>query len=111
MGDMSIFDIGKVTIERYRKVIEKAGMIVWNGPVGLYEINRFSHGTKRLAEAVAAATKRGAISIIGGGDTIDFHTRYKYSLDAYTWVSTGGGAMLDYLAGNKMPGIEVLRSN
>ncbi|MDD4319648.1 MAG: phosphoglycerate kinase [Candidatus Peribacteraceae bacterium] len=109
MGDMSIFDIGKVTIERYSKAIAKAGMIVWNGPLGLYEINRFSHGTKRIAEAVAAATKRGAVSIIGGGDTIDFHTRYKYSLDAYSFVSTGGGAMLEFIGGKKLPALEVLK--
>ncbi|MFA6522901.1 MAG: phosphoglycerate kinase [Candidatus Peribacteraceae bacterium] len=109
VGDMSIFDIGKVTIERYKKIIEKAKMIVWNGPVGLYEMNRFSHGTKRLAEAIAAATKKGAISIIGGGDTIDFHTRYKFPLSAYTFVSTGGGAMLEFIGGKPLPAIEALR--
>ena len=92
-GDMSIFDVGKVSIERYCKIIAKAGTIAWNGPLGLYEVNRFSHGTKRIAEAVAAATKKGAITLIGGGDTIDFHIRYKYKLSAYTFVSTGGGAM------------------
>ncbi len=109
MGDMSIFDIGKVTIERYKKVIEKAKMIIWNGPLGFYEVNRFSHATKRIAEAVAEATKRGAVTIIGGGDTIDFHARYKYPLGAYTFVSTGGGAMLEFIAGKKLPAIEALR--
>ncbi len=108
-GDMSIFDIGKVTVERYIRVIEKAKMIVWNGPLGLYEMNRFSHATKRIAEAVARATRKGAVSIIGGGDTIDFHVRYKYPLGAYTFVSTGGGAMLEFIAGKKLPAIEALR--
>ncbi len=108
-GDMSIFDIGKVTIERYKESIAKAKTIVWNGPIGLYEINRFSHASKRIAEAVAEATKRGAITIIGGGDTIDFHTRYGYSLEAYTFVSTGGGAMLEFIGGKKLPAIEALR--
>jgi phosphoglycerate kinase len=107
-GDMAIFDIGKVTIDRYLKIIETAGMIVWNGPLGLYEMNRFSHATKRIAEAIAAATKRGAITIIGGGDTLDFHVRYGYPLDAYSFVSTGGGAMLEFIAGKKLPGIEAL---
>ncbi len=107
-GDMAIFDVGKVTIERFKAVIQKAGMIVWNGPLGLYELNRFSHATKRIAEAVAEATKNGAISIIGGGDTIDFHVRYGYSLDAYTFVSTGGGAMLEYIAGKDLPALRVL---
>ncbi len=109
MGDMSIFDIGKVTIERYKKVIAKAKMIVWNGPLGLYEINRFSHATKRIAEALAEAKKKGATVIIGGGDTIDFHVRYKYPLKAYSFVSTGGGAMLEFIAGKKLPAIEALR--
>jgi 3-phosphoglycerate kinase len=109
-GDMSIFDIGKVTIERYKQVIEAAKTIVWNGPLGMYEINRFSHASKRIAEAIAQATKeRGVVSIIGGGDTIDFHVRYGYPLSAYTFVSTGGGAMLEFIAGKKLPAIEALR--
>lgn len=108
-GDMSIFDIGKVTVERYKKIIARAQTIIWNGPLGLYEINRFSHASKRIAEAIAKATKNGAVSIMGGGDTIDFHVRYSYPLDAYTFVSTGGGAMLEFIAGKKLPAIEALR--
>ncbi len=110
VGDMSIFDIGKVTIERYKRVIEKAGTIVWNGPLGFYEVNRFSHATKRIAEAVAEATKKGAVTIIGGGDTIDFHVRYDYPLDAYTFVSTGGGAMLEFIAGKPLPALAPLKA-
>lgn len=109
-GDMAIFDIGKVTVERYRKAIEQAKMIVWNGPLGLYEMNRFSHATKRIAEAVAQATKRGAQTIIGGGDTIDFHVRYGYPLDVYTFVSTGGGAMLEFIAGKRLASLVALES-
>ena len=108
-GDMSIFDIGKVTVERYSKVIATAKTIIWNGPLGLYEINRFSHGSKRIAEAVAEATRKGAFSIIGGGDTIDFHVRSGHSLDAYSFVSTGGGAMLEFIGGRPFPAIEALR--
>lgn len=108
-GDMSIFDIGKVTIERYKKLIESAKTIVWNGPLGLYEINRFSHASKRIAEAIAEATARGATTIIGGGDTIDFHTRYQYPLDAYTFVSTGGGAMLEFISGKPLPALGPLK--
>jgi phosphoglycerate kinase len=110
MGDMSILDIGKVTIERYRRIIEKAGMIVWNGPLGYYEVNRFSHATKRIAEYVAAATKKGAKSIVGGGDTIDFHVRYDYPLSAYSFVSTGGGAMLEFISGKPLPALAPLRA-
>jgi len=110
-GDMKIFDIGKVTIERYIEVIRKAKTIVWNGPLGLYEYNRFSHATKRIAEAVAECTKAGATTIVGGGDTIDFHTRYGYSMDAYTFVSMGGGAMLAMIAGTPLPGLVALSKN
>ncbi len=109
-GDMKIFDIGKVTIDRYVDCLAKSGTIIWNGPLGLYEFNRFSHATKRLAEAIAEATKRGATTIVGGGDTIDFHKRYGYDLDAYTFVSTGGGAMLEFIAEKKLPALEVLRA-
>jgi len=109
VGDMNILDIGKVTVERYKSIIAKAGMVVWNGPVGYYELNRFSHGTKRIAEAIAAATAKGTVSIIGGGDTLDFHTRYGYPLNAYTFVSTGGGAMLEFIGGKKLPALEALK--
>ncbi len=110
MGDgMSIFDIGTETVELYAKVIATAKTIIWNGPLGLYEINRFSDGSKRIAEAVAAATKNGAFSVIGGGDTIDFHVRSGSPLDAYSFVSTGGGAMLEFIGGRPFPGIEALR--
>ncbi len=108
VGDMSIFDIGKVTLLRYIEAISKSKLIVWNGPLGVYEYNRFSHATKRIAEAVAAATKKGAISLIGGGDTIDFHLKYKYPLSAYTFVSMGGGAMLEFIAGKKFESLRVL---
>jgi len=108
LGDMMILDVGKVTVERYKKIIEKSGTIIWNGPLGLYELNHFSHGTKRLAEAIREATAKGAISIIGGGDTIDFHTKYQYPMDGYTFVSTGGGAMLDFISGKELPALKAL---
>jgi phosphoglycerate kinase len=111
VGDMKIFDIGKVTVERYVQVLQQAKTIIWNGPLGMYELNRFSHATKRIAETVAAATKRGATTIIGGGDTIDFHIRYNYSLDAYTFVSTGGGAMLEFISGQQLPALVALEKS
>jgi phosphoglycerate kinase len=108
-GDMAIYDIGKVSIERFIAVIAKAKTIIWNGPLGMYELNRFSHATKRIAEAVAKAGKDGATTILGGGDTIDFHTRYDYPIDAYTYVSTGGGAMLEFIGGKELPALKALR--
>lgn len=107
-GDMAIFDLGKGTMDHFIGIIEKAGMILWNGPLGFYEVSAFAGATKRLAEAVAAATKRGATSIVGGGDTIDFHSRYGFGLNAYTFVSTGGGAMLEYVSGKDLPALTVL---
>ena len=107
-GDMRIVDIGKVTLARYIEIIESSKMIVWNGPLGVYELNRFSHATKRIAEAVARATRNGAISILGGGDTVDFHRRYRYPLSAYTYVSMGGGAMLEYISGKRFPSLIAL---
>lgn len=107
-GDMAIYDIGKVTIERYIEAIRSSKMIVWNGPLGVYEYNRFSHATKRIAEAVMAATKKGAVSLIGGGDTIDFHLKYRYPLSRYTFVSMGGGAMLEFIAGKKFESLQAL---
>lgn len=108
-GDMAIFDIGKVTVERYIAVLQHSKTIIWNGPLGLTEINRFSHATKRIAEALAKAKKRGATVVLGGGDTIDFHTRYGYPIDAYTYVSTGGGAMLEFIGGKELPALAALR--
>lgn len=107
-GDMAIYDIGKVSIERFIAVIGRAKTIIWNGPLGLYELNRFSHATKRIAEAVADACAGGATAILGGGDTIDFHTRYDYPIDAYTYVSTGGGAMLEFIGGKELPALKAL---
>ena len=108
-ADMSIFDLGKATIDHYISVIEQSQMIVWNGPIGLYEMKNFAEGTQRIAEAVAAATKKGAVTIVGGGDTIDFHAHAGLPLSAYTFVSTGGGAMLEFLSGKPMPALETLR--
>lgn len=107
-GDMKIFDIGRETLDHYVSVIENAGMIIWNGPLGFYELTPFSNGSKRLAEAIKSATEGGAISIIGGGDTIDVHKRYNLDLDVYSFVSTGGGAMMEFIAGKELPALKAL---
>lgn len=108
-GDMAIYDIGSMTAERYAARIAASGMVVWNGPVGLYEVAAFSRGTRRLAEAIARATReRGVVSIVGGGDTLDFHKRYGLGLSPYSFVSMGGGAMLEFLSGKQFPALEAL---
>ncbi|MBP9774112.1 MAG: phosphoglycerate kinase [Candidatus Peribacteraceae bacterium] len=106
-GDLSIFDIGTESAKQYADIIEKSSMIIWNGPIGVYEFKNFSAASKVIAQAIARATAKGAMSIIGGGDTIDFHMRYNLPL-AYTFVSMGGGAMLEFLAGEKFESLAVL---
>lgn len=108
-ADMAMFDIGTATAERYADVISKAKTVVWNGPLGMYEVEAFAGASKRMAQAVADATSRGATTLLGGGDTIDFHVKYGLPLDAYTFVSTGGGAMLEFIGGKTLPPIEALR--
>lgn len=107
-GELSIFDLGTKTLEDYCSTIEQSGTIVWNGPLGMMEVEKFAESSKRVAEAIKRATAKGAISVIGGGDTIDFHTRYGLPLDAYTFVSTGGGAMLEFMSGEELPALAAL---
>lgn len=109
-AQMHILDIGPRTVEQYIGVIKRSSTIVWNGPLGMYEMDRYAKGSVAIAQAIADATQAGAISIVGGGDTLDFHTRYQLPLSAYTFVSTGGGAMLDFVSGQPLPALEALRS-
>jgi phosphoglycerate kinase len=97
-------DIGPKTVAAYNKHICDAKMIVWNGPMGVFEKEPFAHGTLKVAEAVAASE---ATSIVGGGDSILAVHRAGVA-DRITHISTGGGASLEFLAGQKLPGVEVL---
>lgn len=97
----SIYDIGPDTIEMYRRILKTAKTIIWNGPMGLYEIAPFARGTKALAHAVA--NSRGK-TYVGGGETIDALQAEKL-MTKVTWCSTGGGAMLEFLEGKKLPGL------
>ena len=106
--EMSIFDLGEMTIKGYKEIIAASGTIVWNGPLGVYEIDGFSNATRQIADAVSEATEKGAVSIIGGGDTLDFHDKYDYPMDTYTFVSSAGGAMLDFVAGKELPALKIL---
>jgi phosphoglycerate kinase len=98
-------DIGPETIRRYSERIATAKLVVWNGPLGVFEIDKFAGGTMRIAEAVAAAS---AITIIGGGDSIAAVMKAGVS-SKITHISTGGGASLEYLAFGALPGIEALK--
>ena len=108
-ADMAIFDIGAKSADEYCAIIAASGTIVWNGPLGLYEIEQFAAASKKISKAIRDATAKGAVSVIGGGDTLDFHERYGLPLDGYTFVSTAGGSMLDFISGKELPALAALR--
>jgi len=103
--DEMILDIGPDTEKLYSQIINQAQMILWNGPMGIFEVKVFSGGSEKVAEAVA---KSKAFKVVGGGDTISCLEELNL-LDKMDHVSTGGGAMLEFLSGNKLPGIEALK--
>lgn len=100
-------DIGPKTVEAYRETILNADTIVWNGPMGVFEMDAFANGTMEIAEAIADATDNGAFSVVGGGDSVAALVKSGYT-DRISHVSTGGGAMLAFLEGASLPGIDAL---
>ena len=100
-------DIGAQACEIFRKVILDSKTILWNGPMGVFEMKKFQHGTKAIAQAVADATEAGAYSLVGGGDSVSAVNQFGYA-DKVSHVSTGGGAMLEYFEGKSLPGIEAI---
>ncbi len=107
-SEEKIFDIGPDTIAQFDEIISTAKTIIWNGPVGLYEIEAFSSGTKSIAQAIARNPN--CKSYVGGGDSVDAIHRFKVDESKFTHVSTGGGASLEFLQGKTLPGIQVLMS-
>ena len=104
--DDLILDIGPITAKQYAEIIKSAGTIVWNGPVGVFEIEQFSHGTQSMAKAIAESS---AFSIAGGGDTLAAIDKYGIN-DQVSYTSTGGGAFLEFLEGKELPAVAVLKS-
>jgi phosphoglycerate kinase len=101
-------DIGEKTIKEFSAVIENSKTILWNGPMGVFEMEKFSKGTMAVAKSIAAATAKGAYSLVGGGDSVAAVNKYGLT-DKVSYVSTGGGAMLEYMEGKKLPGITAIR--
>jgi phosphoglycerate kinase len=101
-------DIADKSIKIFSDVIEKSKTILWNGPMGVFEMEKFSKGTTAIAKAIAAATSKGAFSLIGGGDSVAAINKNGLA-DKVSYVSTGGGAMLEYMEGKKLPGIVAIR--
>jgi phosphoglycerate kinase len=101
-------DIGPMACEQFANVIHRSRTILWNGPMGVFEMEKFQHGTRAIAKAVAEATEKGAFSLVGGGDSVAAVNQFGYT-DKVSYVSTGGGAMLEYFEGKVLPGIAAIR--
>ncbi|MBU1076140.1 MAG: phosphoglycerate kinase [Spirochaetes bacterium] len=102
--DMSGVDIGPKTIKLFKKKLQEAKTIIWNGPMGIFEIDKFAHGTEEIAKTVGSVK---ATTVVGGGDSVAAIMKFKLS-DKITHISTGGGASLEFLEGKVLPGVEVL---
>jgi len=100
-------DIGEKTIARYREAILRSRTILWNGPMGVFEMPNFEQGTRAVAQAIADATAKGAFSLVGGGDSVAAVNQFGFA-DQVSYVSTGGGAMLEYFEGQELPGIAAI---
>jgi phosphoglycerate kinase len=100
-------DIGPKSAEIFAGIIEKSATILWNGPMGVFEMKKFENGTKKVADAIVAATARGAFSLIGGGDSAAAVNQFGYG-EEVSYVSTGGGALLEYIEGKELPGVKMV---
>ncbi len=102
-------DIASETKKNFAKVIESSKTILWNGPVGVFEMDTFATGTRAIADAIVTATEKGAFSLIGGGDSVAAINKFNLT-DKVSYVSTGGGALLEYIEGKELPGVAAIRN-
>jgi len=109
-ADKMGLDIGPGSVERFGNLLSNAKTVFWNGPMGVFEFPAFAAGTKGVAEAIIGATRKGAFSVVGGGDSAAAVRRLGLPEDGFSHISTGGGASLEYLEGKTLPGLEVLQS-
>ncbi len=101
-------DIGENACEQFCNVIKRSKTILWNGPMGVFEMHKFQHGTKAIATAIASATQAGAFSLVGGGDSVAAVNQFGFA-EKVSYVSTGGGALLEYFEGKELPGIAAIK--
>ncbi len=101
-------DIGSMACEMFTKVIHNSKTILWNGPMGVFEMEKFQHGTKAIAQAITEATAKGAFSLVGGGDSVAAVNKFGFA-EKVSYVSTGGGALLEYFEGKELPGIAAMK--
>jgi len=106
-ADWMGLDIGPRSVDRYRRVLSRARAIFWNGPMGVFELPPFAGGTKAVGAAVAEATEAGAVSVVGGGDSVAAVNQLGLA-ERISHISTGGGASLEFMAGRVLPGVEAL---
>lgn len=102
-------DAGPETIAKFSKVIEESGTILWNGPVGVFEMEKFAAGSRAIGNAIVAATAKGAFSLVGGGDSVACVNQFGFA-DGVSYISTAGGALLEYLEGKSLPGVAAVLS-
>ena len=102
-------DIGAMACDQFSNVIKKSKTILWNGPMGVFEMAKFQHGTKTIAVAIAEATQKGSFSLVGGGDSVAAVNQFGFA-EKVSYVSTGGGAMLEYFEGKVLPGIAAVNA-
>lgn len=100
-------DIGANACSQFANIIKQSKTILWNGPMGVFEMHKFQHGTKTIAIAIAEATAKGAFSLVGGGDSVAAVNQFGFA-DKVSYVSTGGGALLEYFEGKELPGIAAI---
>ena len=101
-------DAGPETLSELRQVLIGSKTILWNGPMGVFEFENFAEGTRKVATYIAEATANGAFSLVGGGDSVAAIKKFEMA-DSVSYVSTGGGAMLEFLEGKELPGIKAMQ--
>ena len=100
-------DVGPASAQQFSEIIQSSGTIIWNGPMGIFEVPEYSIGTREIAQAMVKATNEGAITVVGGGDTASAVKQFSVQNDM-SHVSTGGGASLELLSGNQLPALFAL---